>query len=130
MRSNKSRDTKPEVETRKLLHRRGLRFRKSYVIELEKTRSRIDIAFPRLRLAVNIDGCFWHGCPEHGHIPNRNVPYWTSKLGGNAERDRKIDRLLSKSGWEVMRFWSHERPEQISNEIANRVQQLKKAEGF
>lgn len=128
MRSNKSNDTKPEVETRRLLHRRGLRFRKSYAIKLEKTGSVVDIAFPRLRLAVYIDGCYWHLCPEHGHIPNRNAGYWSSKLKGNVERDREIDKLLTESGWEVMRFWSHVSPEQIAAEVANRVGQLKKTE--
>ncbi|MCE2404592.1 MAG: very short patch repair endonuclease [Dehalococcoidia bacterium] len=91
MRSNKSRDTKPEVEARRLLHRRGLRFRKSFAIEFAGARSTIDVAFPRLRLAVFIDGCFWHSCPEHGHIPRSNVAYWSSKLTGNVERDRKVD---------------------------------------
>jgi DNA mismatch endonuclease (patch repair protein) len=130
MRSNKSNDTKPEVETRRLLHHQGLRFRKAYPIKLEKTRSKVDIAFPRWHLAVYIDGCFWHLCPEHGHIPNRNVVYWSSKLKRNAERDREIDELLSESGWEVMRFWSHVNPEQIAAEVANRVGELKRADGI
>lgn len=127
MRSNKSNDTKPEVLTRRLLHQRGLRFRKSYVIKLPKTRTTIDIAFTRLRLAVYIDGCFWHYCPEHGHIPKSNVVYWTSKLKGNTERDRETDRLLSQAGWTVLRFWSHERPAQIATRVATKVSQIKSA---
>ena len=125
MRGNKAKDTKPEVETRRLLHRQGLRFRKSYTVKLEKRRTRIDIAFQRLRLAVLIDGCFWHGCPEHGHIPKTNRAYWEPKLMGNLERDREVDRLLSEAGWEVMHFWSHMSPQEIACNVAKRVADIR-----
>lgn len=129
MRGNRSKDTKPEVETRRILHRRGLRFRKSFAVKLQQDRSTVDIAFPRWHLAVLIDGCFWHNCPEHGHIPKTNVDYWRAKLKGNVERDREIDQQLSESGWEVMRFWSHVDPAQIADAIASRVSELKELAG-
>src|SRR4051794_39523117 len=89
MKANRRSDTGPEVATRALLHRLGLRFRKDYLIKLPETRGvRADIAFSRQRLAVFIDGCFWHGCPEHGHMPRRNTHYWGPKLARNARRDK------------------------------------------
>ena len=128
MRGNRSTDTKPEVETRRLLHGMGLRFRKSYLIEFENGRTTVDIAFTRLRLVVLIDGCFWHGCPEHGRIPKRNALYWSSKLRGNVQRDKAVNQLLSEAGWTVIRFWSHDSPRQIANAVSNRVGELKLAE--
>lgn len=125
MRSNRSKDTKPEVEVRRLLHQGGLRFRKSFVTELENFRTVVDIAFPRLRLALFIDGCFWHSCPEHGHVPKTNVAYWTAKLERNSSRDREVDRQLAEHGWQVMRFWSHSPPVEIASEVANAVTDLR-----
>lgn len=128
MRGNKSTDTKPEVETRRLLHSMGLRFRKSYPVKFENGHTRVDIAFTRLHLAVLIDGCFWHGCPKHGRIPKRNTPYWSSKLRGNVQRDIEVNQLLSMAGWTVIRFWSHDSPKQIANAVSNKVRELKLAE--
>jgi DNA mismatch endonuclease (patch repair protein) len=69
---------------------------------------RPDVVFPRARLAVFVDGCFWHGCPEHGTQPTRNSHYWTAKLARNLERDRRHDAFLSEAGWTVLRIWEHE----------------------
>ena len=125
MRGNRAKDTKPEVETRRLLHRKGLRFRKSYTIRIKHFRSTVDIAFPRLRLVVFIDGCFWHSCPQHGHTPKTNVAYWHAKLLGNVARDREVNALLSEAGWEIIRFWSHINPNEITESVANRVADLR-----
>jgi DNA mismatch endonuclease (patch repair protein) len=107
MRGNRSTDTKPEVALRSMLHRHGLRFRKNYTLRLPERRVRVDIAFPRLKLAVFVDGCFWHGCPDHGHHPQRNEEYWSRKLRRNAERDREVNAALKQAGWRIVRVWEH-----------------------
>jgi DNA mismatch endonuclease (patch repair protein) len=108
MRSNRKTDTRPELRVRKELHRRGLRFRKHFVAALGARRKvTIDVAFPRLQVAVFVDGCFWHGCPIHGVAPKLNSWYWTPKLKRNSERDLDVDRLLEAAGWRVVRIWEH-----------------------
>ena len=101
-------DTKPEVELRRLLHAEGLRFRKDFRLDLPGGRVRPDVVFTRRQVAVFIDSCFWHVCPEHGRQPTSNEWYWTPKLRRNVERDREQDRLLQTSGWLVIRIWEHE----------------------
>lgn len=108
MKGNRSRDTRPEVLLRSALHRRGLRFRKDYPVRLATRTCRVDVAFPRQRLAVFVDGCFWHGCPEHGRTPRKNPAYWEAKLARNVERDRQADSELAAAGWQVVRLWEHE----------------------
>ena len=110
MRGNRRRDTRPELRVRSELHRRGLRFRKELAIEANGIRVHADVVFPRARVAVFIDGCYWHSCPEHGTSPRNNVDYWTRKLAGNHERDRRVDAALTASGWCVIRVWEHETP--------------------
>ena len=117
MRGNRKQDTKPEVRVRSLLHRAGYRFRKNVSIPIGSRRVRPDIVFTRRRLAVFIDGCFWHRCPDHGTSPRFNSWYWGPKLDGNVERDRIVDELLQESGWLVLRIWEHERPELAAAEI-------------
>jgi DNA mismatch endonuclease (patch repair protein) len=98
----RSNDTKPEMTLRRALWSKGLRFRVHYCEE------KIDVAFPSKKLAIFVDGCFWHGCPVHSHVPKSNVEYWLPKLKRNMERDKaKVDRLALQ-GWRVMRFWEHE----------------------
>ncbi|MEX0926056.1 MAG: DNA mismatch endonuclease Vsr, partial [Dehalococcoidia bacterium] len=97
MRSNRSVDTAPEVLVRRELHRHGCRFRKNYVIAVPGVKARADIVFTRLRLAVFIDGCFWHQCPEHGTMPRANADYWQPKLDRNVARDERVTRLLEES---------------------------------
>lgn len=101
-------DTKPEVALRSALHRAGLRFRKDYLIRVDGQRVRPDIVFTRARLAVFIDGCFWHSCPEHGRLPTTNVDYWGPKFRRNVERDRKQSLLLKQAGWTALRIWEHD----------------------
>ena len=108
MRSNRRSDTKPEVSLRSLLHRSGLRFRKDYAIRLPTGKIvHSDIAFTRRKVAVFVDGCFWHSCPEHGTIPKSNRIYWVPKLKENVDRDRSINHELRADGWRVLRLWEH-----------------------
>jgi len=108
MRGNRKSDTRPEVELRSALHRAGLRFRKDYAVRPDGGRViRVDVAFPRVRVAVFIDGCFWHRCPEHGNEPRSNRVYWDTKLSRNVERDREVEARLSAAGWRVLRVWEH-----------------------
>ena len=107
MRVTKQRDTPVELELRRLLHSRGLRYRVDYSIK-GVTRARPDIAFPRQKVAVFVDGCFWHSCPEHGTLPKANREWWRAKLADNADRDRRHDQELESAGWTVLRFWEHE----------------------
>lgn len=113
------RDTKPEVMVRSALHRRGYRFRKDYAIRLDGQLVRPDIAFTRQRVAVFIDGCFWHCCPEHGRQPGVNGEYWSPKLKGNVERDRRQTTALQTNGWTVLRFWEHQETDDIVAALTN-----------
>jgi DNA mismatch endonuclease (patch repair protein) len=110
MRANRKHDTKPEVLVRSLLHARGFRFRKHYAIRLPERTVRPDIVFTRQKVAVFIDGCFWHACPIHGNVPRANTGYWQPKLERNVERDRVVDAALKVSGWRIVREWEHEPP--------------------
>lgn len=107
MRANRKTDTKPEVFLRSELHRRGLRFRKHSAPAVEGRRIVVDIVFPRFRLAVFVDGCFWHSCPDHGTVPTSNSWYWVPKLRRNVQRDRDVTLRLRSAGWRVLRFWEH-----------------------
>lgn len=107
MRGNRRSDTSPEVRVRSELHRRGMRFRKQLLIAAGGIRVRADVAFPRPRLAIFLDGCFWHRCPEHGNSPKSNAAYWSAKLDRNVERDLRVLAALSSEGWRVLRIWEH-----------------------
>jgi DNA mismatch endonuclease, patch repair protein len=115
MQRQRQRDTGAEMALRSLLHRRGLRFRIHY--PLPGLRRRADIAFPRARIAVFVDGCFWHGCPEHGTWPKENADWWREKIEGNRRRDRDTDSKLFENGWQAIRVWEHERPESAARII-------------
>lgn len=108
MKANRRRDTRPELAVRRALHAQGLRYRVDHPIRLPGRRPvRVDIAFTRLKLAVFIDGCFWHCCPDHGTTPTANQTYWGRKLGRNVTRDREIDIALAEQGWTSIRIWEH-----------------------
>lgn len=107
MRANRPRDTGPELAVRAELFARGLRYR-IHRRPLSTLRSEADIVFPRERVAVYVDGCFWHRCPQHCVQPTANGVWWRQKLDANVERDRRADRLLSEAGWTVVRVWEHE----------------------
>jgi DNA mismatch endonuclease (patch repair protein) len=109
MKANRRVDTKPEVALRSALHRLGYRYRKDFRIDLAAgVRVRPDIVFTARKVAVFVDGCFWHVCPEHGRQPTSNEWYWTPKLRRNVERDRAADAALTAAGWRVIRLWEHE----------------------
>ena len=118
MRGNTRRDTKPEVALRKALHARGMRFRKDFRIDLDGTRFRPDVVFTRAKVAVFVDGCFWHSCPMHGTTPKRNADYWIPKLARNVTRDRAQDAALEGSGWTSVRIWEHEDPATAAERVA------------
>jgi DNA mismatch endonuclease, patch repair protein len=103
------RDTAPEVALRRELHSRGMRFRVDWPPP-GLPRRRADIAFTRRRVAVFVDGCFWHACPLHRTTPASNADWWAAKLQANVERDRDTDEHLRLFGWTVLRFWEHEDP--------------------
>ncbi len=107
MRAQRRRDTKPEMALRRVLHAGGRRFFVDRA-PLVGVRRRADLVFPRARVAVFVDGCFWHGCPEHGTVPKRNREWWVEKIDGNRARDRDTDRRLSEAGWSVVRVWEHD----------------------
>jgi DNA mismatch endonuclease (patch repair protein) len=116
MLANRRRNTAPELRVRRILHASGFRYRVDYRA-LPEHRWRVDIAFTRRRVAVFIDGCFWHGCPEHGTIPLTNADYWVPKLARNVGRDRQCDADYVAAGWKVLRFWEHEEPEAVARAI-------------
>lgn len=119
---NRRSGTKPEVALRSSLHRRGLRFRKDFPVNVGPGRPvRPDIVFTRAHVAVFVDGCFWHGCPEHQVIPRSNLDYWVPKLRRNTDRDRQVDAALTDAGWQVIRIWEHEDPNAASAEIGGEV---------
>ena len=113
MRGNRRRDTAPELAVRRLLHAAGLRYRVD-AQPLAGLRRRADIVFRRRRLAVFIDGCYWHGCPEHGTTPSTNRDYWSSKVAANRARDEDTNARLTDAGWQVARYWEHEPPAAVA----------------
>jgi DNA mismatch endonuclease (patch repair protein) len=109
MKANRRADTKPELALRRALHGLGYRFRKDHRLDLAGgVRVRPDIVFTARRVAVFVDGCFWHCCPDHGSQPASNSWYWEPKLRRNVERDRAADAALGEAGWTVIRLWEHE----------------------
>ena len=120
MQGNRSRDTSPEMAVRRELHRRGYRYRVAARVVPENKRNTVDIVFPRERLAVFVDGCFWHGCAEHYRQPGSNTEYWSTKIERNQQRDAEVSERLSADGWKVARFWEHE----PALAVADRVEQL------
>lgn len=118
MQATGHRDTAPELALRRELHRRGLRYRVEVKLSL-LPRRRMDIVFPRAKLVVLVDGCFWHGCPLHATTARANAGYWAAKLAANIARDRDTDTVLTAAGWTVLRVWEHE----PARAAADRVQQ-------
>lgn len=107
MSRQRARDTKPELALRRELHRRGLRYFVNRRV-LTQVRREADVVFPRQRVAVFVDGCFWHSCPLHATQAKSNAAFWEEKLAANVARDRDTDRRLLGAGWAVVRVWEHE----------------------
>lgn len=118
--SQRRKDTTPELAIRRALHRRGLRYRVD-VNPLGRGRGRADIVFAGPRVAVYVDGCFWHQCPEHGSMPRTNRDWWRRKLEANVRRDRGVDEALAAEGWFVIRVWEHEDPQEAADRIESLV---------
>ncbi len=119
MQANRSRDTRPEIAVRSAVHARGLRYRVA-MRPVRQVRRSADLVFTRAHVAVFLDGCFWHGCPEHFQLPATNRAYWEPKIAANAARDAETDRLLAAEGWTVLRFWEHT----LAVEVATRIEDV------
>jgi DNA mismatch endonuclease, patch repair protein len=117
MLSTRRRDTDAEVALRRLLHAAGLRFRVDRPV-IRGIRRRADIVFASAKVAVFVDGCFWHCCPRHRTFPKANAEWWAEKLRTNLRRDRDTDRQLRNAGWRVERVWEHERAAEAAARIA------------
>jgi DNA mismatch endonuclease (patch repair protein) len=123
----RQKDTSAETALRRELHALGLRYRLQVPI-LTKPRRVADITFVGPRVAVFVDGCFWHGCPKHATWPKQNAEFWQAKIVANQERDRDTDARLRAAGWQVVRVWAHEPPREAALQIAKIVRE-RKAEG-
>jgi DNA mismatch endonuclease (patch repair protein) len=121
MRANRSRDTGPELALRRALHARGLRYRVEAALE-PGVRCRADVVFRPQRVAVFMDGCFWHRCPLHATDPANNAEYWRAKFERVVARDRRNDVALTDAGWTVVRVWEHEDPAEAADRIEALVQ--------
>jgi DNA mismatch endonuclease, patch repair protein len=128
MQNTPQRDNPLELAVRSALHRRGLRFR-VHIKPAAGCRAEADIAFGRQRIAVLIDGCFWHGCPLHATRPKRNEAWWAEKLDANIQRDRRTDAAFAAAGWHVLRFWEHQSVEEITAGILAAVRRSQGTDG-
>lgn len=121
-------DTKPEATIRRLVFARGLRYRKDYK-PAKGLKTRADIAFIGPRVIVYINGCLWHGCPQHATWPKKNAAWWREKIEANMARDARIDQELVKHGWIVLRIWEHEEPEAATGHFEQIVSASREARG-
>lgn len=117
MKANRSSGTKPELALRRELFRQGLRYRVALQIQLQDRKVRPDIVFLRRKIAVFLDGCFWHGCPEHGRMPSDPTGYWHAKIERNRNRDTAVDSQLNDAGWTVIRVWEHEQVAEVAARV-------------
>lgn len=122
MRANRSRDTAPERAIRSQLHRRGLRYR-THVRPIPERRCEADLVFGGARVAVFVDGCWWHGCPDHRPLPKSNRDWWARKISATVERDRRNDKALAEASWKVVRVWEHESPVKAADRIERIVRE-------
>lgn len=126
MRANPGRDTGPELLVRRILHAHGLRYRVNQA-PVPGLRRTADVVFPRQRIAVFIDGCFWHGCPTHYVAPKANSEFWSDKVSANRRRDIETTERFAAGGWKVLRFWEHEDPAAVADAIEAAVRQVNEA---
>lgn len=120
----RQKDTGAEIALRRELYRIGLRYRVNYEV-IKKPRRVVDIAFPGLKIAVLVDGCFWHGCPEHATWPKQNSLFWRQKIEANRSRDADTNSKLLEAGWVVLRFWEHQSPLEAANLVQQAVSRVK-----
>lgn len=127
MRANRGKDTAPELALRSELHRRGYRFRKNLRLDLAPGRRlRPDIVFQGLRLAVFVDGCYWHGCEQHRSIPTSNSAFWRAKIEGTRQRDAAHIEWLRSAGWTVLRCWEHEPVDQAADRVTEALEEAQR----
>lgn len=126
MQSNRRRDTKPELAVRRAAHALGLRYRVD-ARPLPALNRRADLVFTSAKVAVFVDGCYWHGCPDHGTTAKTNAAYWGAKIQRNRDRDTDTDARLAKAGWTVIRIWEHEDAYLSATEIAVTVRSRRDA---
>jgi DNA mismatch endonuclease (patch repair protein) len=126
MQANTGRDTRPELALRRAVHARGLRY---YVNRrpIKAVRRTADLLFPKIKIAVFLDGCFWHGCPEHHTIAKTNAAFWAEKVATNRRRDIDTNRRLTTEGWTVIRIWEHEPTADAADRIAATVTAIRDA---
>jgi len=120
MQGNRGRDTSAEIAVRRLVHAQGLRYRVNARPEADLQRT-ADLLFTPVRVAVFVDGCYWHGCPEHFTMPATNQDFWAAKIARNKERDLETTSKLEERGWLVLRFWEHEPPPSVADQICQAV---------
>ncbi|MBM9459920.1 very short patch repair endonuclease [Nocardioides sp. zg-536] len=120
MQGNRSRDTSPELAVRRHLHAAGLRYRVDYRPEPSLRRT-ADIVFPKRRIAIFIDDCYWHSCPQHATSAKSNAAYWSKKLAENVARDTETTERLRDAGWLVLRFWEHQDPREVTAAVVAAV---------
>jgi len=120
MQGNRNKDTRPELRLRSLVHKRGLRYRVA-ARPLPELRRTADLVFSKPKVAVFVDGCFWHGCPEHLRESHKNAQFWRGKIEGNQARDAETDHLLREAGWSVVRVWEHEDPDAAAARVTSVV---------
>lgn len=125
MQSAKPRDTAPEKAVRFALHRKGLRYRID-IRPIKEFNRRADIVFRSVKVAIFVDGCFWHGCPKHGTQAKANAEFWKTKIRQNQERDIGTSEYLKKAGWKVIRIWEHQDPNKASKKIYKIVRNRQK----
>ncbi|MEV4684398.1 very short patch repair endonuclease [Streptomyces kurssanovii] len=128
MQAIRSRDTQPELLIRQLVHASGLRYRVA-ARPLPRLRRTADMVFRPAKVAVFIDGCYWHGCPQHYVPPKTNSGYWSDKVLRNMSRDRDTDQQLREAGWLVLRFWEHEDSDSCARQIATTVRERRCGNG-
>jgi DNA mismatch endonuclease (patch repair protein) len=124
MQANTSRDTKPELALRRAVHARGLRY---FVNRrpIKSVRRTADLVFPRVKVAVFLDGCFWHGCPEHHTVAKTNAVFWSDKVSRNRQRDRDTDARLGAEGWTVIRIWEHVPADNAADRVVEVVRRMR-----
>jgi DNA mismatch endonuclease (patch repair protein) len=127
MQGNRGRDTRPELALRSAVHSLGLRYRKN-MRPVPSLRRSADLVFTRARVAVFLDGCFWHGCPDHYRPATTNAGFWQRKVDENRSRDLETDRALAEAGWAVLRFWEHDNPAAAA-EVVSQAVRLRSASG-
>ncbi|THA70838.1 very short patch repair endonuclease [Streptomyces sp. A0958] len=128
MSANKGKDTKPELRLRAALYRKGLRYRVG-IRPLPQLRRTADVVFPKAKVAVFVDGCFWHGCPEHYRPAKKRGQAWAEKIEGNRDRDAATTLALKEQGWSVLRFWEHEDPEMAAEQVRVVVEERRATTG-